>query len=115
MHAHVLGFPRMGIDRELKWALEKYWRGEIAEAELTATADHLKKRHWTIQAEAGLDLVPVGDFSLYDHVLDTVAMLGAVPAALSPRRRRNGPDDVLPHGPGRCRKRRSGHGNDQMV
>jgi 5-methyltetrahydropteroyltriglutamate--homocysteine methyltransferase len=79
MHAHVLGFPRMGIDRELKWALEKYWRGEVAEAELTATADLLKKRHWTIQAEAGLDLVPVGDFSLYDHVLDTAAMLGAVP------------------------------------
>ena len=60
MHAHVLGFPRMGIDRELKWALEKYWRGEIAEADLAATADELRKRHWTIQAEAGLDLVPVG-------------------------------------------------------
>ncbi len=79
MHAHVLGFPRMGIDRELKWALEKYWRGEIAEADLAATADELKKRHWSVQADAGLDLVPVGDFSLYDHVLDTVAMLGAVP------------------------------------
>jgi 5-methyltetrahydropteroyltriglutamate--homocysteine methyltransferase len=79
MHAHVLGFPRMGIDRELKWALEKYWRGEIAEAELTATADALQRRHWAVQAEAGLDLVPVGDFSLYDHVLDTVVMLGAIP------------------------------------
>ena len=79
MHAHVLGFPRMGINRELKWALEKFWRGEIPEAELTATADELRERHWAIQAEAGLDLVPVGDFSLYDHVLDTVAMLGAVP------------------------------------
>ena len=79
MNAHVLGFPRMGINRELKWALEKFWRGEITEQELTATADELRQRHWTIQAEAGLDLVPVGDFSLYDHVLDTVAMLGAVP------------------------------------
>ncbi|OIQ52272.1 5-methyltetrahydropteroyltriglutamate--homocysteine methyltransferase [Pseudodesulfovibrio hydrargyri] len=79
MHAHVLGFPRMGIDRELKWALEKYWRGEIPEADLAATADELQKRHWAVQAGAGLDLVPVGDFSLYDHVLDTAAMLGAVP------------------------------------
>jgi 5-methyltetrahydropteroyltriglutamate--homocysteine methyltransferase len=69
----------MGIDRELKWALEKYWRGEIAEADLNATAEELQKRHWTAQAEAGLDLVPVGDFSLYDHVLDMAAMLGAVP------------------------------------
>ncbi|MGX9367460.1 5-methyltetrahydropteroyltriglutamate--homocysteine S-methyltransferase, partial [Desulfoplanes sp. PS50] len=79
MHAHILGFPRMGIDRELKWALEKFWRGETAKAELAATADALRDRHWAIQADAGLDLVPVGDFSLYDHVLDTVAMLGAVP------------------------------------
>ncbi|MGE4504390.1 MAG: 5-methyltetrahydropteroyltriglutamate--homocysteine S-methyltransferase [Desulfovibrionaceae bacterium] len=79
MHAHVLGFPRMGANRELKWALEKFWRGEIAEGELGATAEALRERHWAIQAEAGLDLVPVGDFSLYDHVLDTVAMLGAVP------------------------------------
>ena len=79
MNAHVLGFPRMGINRELKWALEKFWRGETGEAELLAVADELKKRHWTIQAEAGMDLLPVGDFSLYDHVLDTAAMLGAVP------------------------------------
>lgn len=79
MHAHVLGFPRMGANRELKWALEQFWRGEIGETELAATADGLRDRHWAIQADAGLDLVPVGDFSLYDHVLDTVAMLGAVP------------------------------------
>ena len=79
MHAHVLGFPRMGANRELKWALEQFWRGEIGETELAATADGLRDRHWAIQADAGLDLVPVGDFSLYDNVLDTVAMLGAVP------------------------------------
>jgi len=79
MNAHVLGFPRMGINREVKWALEKFWRGEIAEAELVTVADELKKRHWTIQADAGMDLLPVGDFSLYDHVLDTITMLGAVP------------------------------------
>ena len=79
MNAHVLGFPRMGINRELKWALEKYWRGEATEAELLTVAEDLKKRHWKIQADAGMDLLPVGDFSLYDHVLDTIAMLGAVP------------------------------------
>lgn len=83
MYAHVLGFPRMGKGRELKWALEKHWRGEINQAELLAVAGDLKKRHWQIQADAGLDLIPVGDFSFYDHVLDTVALLGAVPPDLN--------------------------------
>ncbi len=79
MNAHVLGFPRMGLNRELKWALEKYWRGEIPETDLVSVADELKQRHWDLQAAAGMDLLPVGDFSLYDHVLDTIAMLGTVP------------------------------------
>ena len=79
MNAHVLGFPRMGINRELKWSLEKHWRGETGEADLMADAHSLKERHWKIQADAGMDLLPVGDFSLYDHVLDTIALLGAVP------------------------------------
>jgi len=79
MNAHLLGFPRMGLNRELKWGLEKYWKGEATDTELLTIADELKKRHWGIQADAGLDLLPVGDFSLYDHVLDTIAMLGAVP------------------------------------
>nr|WP_321512801.1 5-methyltetrahydropteroyltriglutamate--homocysteine S-methyltransferase [uncultured Pseudodesulfovibrio sp.] len=79
MNAHVLGFPRMGSNRGLKWALEKYWRGEIVDAELVTVADELKKRHWKLQAAAGMDLIPVGDFSLYDHILDTIAMVGAVP------------------------------------
>jgi len=79
MNAHVLGFPRMGINRELKWSLEKHWRGEKSGADLVADAQSLKKQHWKIQADAGMDLLPVGDFSLYDHVLDTIALLGAVP------------------------------------
>ncbi|WP_319468494.1 5-methyltetrahydropteroyltriglutamate--homocysteine S-methyltransferase [uncultured Pseudodesulfovibrio sp.] len=79
MNAHVLGFPRMGLNRELKWALEKYWRGEIPETDLVSVADELKQRHWNIQAASGMDLLPVGDFSLYDHILDTIAMLGSVP------------------------------------
>lgn len=79
MNAHVLGFPRMGINRELKWALEKFWRGETTETNLVAVAEDLKQRHWNLQAAAGMDLLPVGDFSLYDHMLDTITMLGAVP------------------------------------
>ncbi|MCJ2164738.1 MULTISPECIES: 5-methyltetrahydropteroyltriglutamate--homocysteine S-methyltransferase [unclassified Pseudodesulfovibrio] len=86
MNAHVLGFPRMGINRELKWALESFWRGETTETALIAIAEDIKKRHWEIQAKAGMDLLPVGDFSLYDHVLDTIAQLGAVP----PRFQREG-------------------------
>lgn len=83
MNAHVLGFPRMGQNRELKWALETYWRGETTAEDLARTAETIKRKHWDLQARAGLDLVPVGDFSLYDHMLDTVAMLGAVPQRFS--------------------------------
>jgi 5-methyltetrahydropteroyltriglutamate--homocysteine methyltransferase len=77
---HNLGFPRIGRDRELKWALERYWRGAIDRAELERCGRELRARHWRLQAGAGLDLVPVGDFSWYDQVLDVTALLGAVPA-----------------------------------
>ncbi len=76
---HNLGYPRIGAERELKKALEGYWRGELDLDALAATGRELRRRHWAEQREAGLDLVPVGDFSFYDHVLDTTAMLGAVP------------------------------------
>src|SRR3569832_9387 len=78
--AHTLGFPRIGAHRELKQAQEAYWRGEIDASALAATGGGLRRRHWQRQAEAGLDLVAVGDFSWYDHVLDLSALLGAVPA-----------------------------------
>ncbi|MBK8463872.1 MAG: 5-methyltetrahydropteroyltriglutamate--homocysteine S-methyltransferase [Nigerium sp.] len=74
-----LGFPRMGRDRELKWALEKHWRGELDAAGLVAVASGLRRTHWQLQADRGLGRVPVGDFSLYDQVLDTAVALGAVP------------------------------------
>lgn len=77
---HVLGFPRMGAQRELKWALERYWQGEANLEALETTARALRARHWAIEREAGLSFVTVGDFSLYDHVLDMSARLGAVPA-----------------------------------
>jgi 5-methyltetrahydropteroyltriglutamate--homocysteine methyltransferase len=78
--AHSLGFPRIGHKRELKRALEGCWSGQSDVSALAETAWLLRKHNWQLQAGAGLDLVPVGDFSLYDHVLDTAAMLGAVPA-----------------------------------
>jgi len=80
MLTHTLGFPRIGLDRELKRALEAHWNGHLPEDDLRRTARELRLRHWRLQQEQGVDLVPVGDFSLYDHVLDTTAMLGAVPA-----------------------------------
>jgi 5-methyltetrahydropteroyltriglutamate--homocysteine methyltransferase len=76
---HTLGFPRVGVDRELKKGLEAYWKGELKEADLLALARELRHRHWQLQQQQGIDLIPVGDFSLYDHVLDTTVMLGAVP------------------------------------
>lgn len=77
--AHNLGFPRIGAKRELKKALETYWKGEIDDQQLTATGRELRSRHWDLQRKAGLDFVPVGDFSFYDQMLDTSAMVGAIP------------------------------------
>ncbi|MBK6958500.1 MAG: 5-methyltetrahydropteroyltriglutamate--homocysteine S-methyltransferase [Nitrosomonas sp.] len=78
---HSLGFPRIGRKRELKFALEKYWKGTISEQALLEIATDLRMQHW--QDQAALDWIPVGDFSLYDHVLDTSFMLGNIPARVS--------------------------------
>lgn len=75
---HNLGFPRIGAKRELKFALESYWRGESSREELTAIGAQLRQRHWTEQSK--LDLVPVGDFAFYDQVLDMSFMLGNLPS-----------------------------------
>lgn len=82
--AHILGYPRIGARRELKWALERYWRGEIPAADLEAVGAELSRRHWILQRDAGLDRVAVGDFSFYDQVLDLSALLGVVPARFGP-------------------------------
>jgi 5-methyltetrahydropteroyltriglutamate--homocysteine methyltransferase len=79
---HNLGFPRIGAQRELKFALEKYWKGSISQAELEAVAAELRRQAWNRQSP--LDLAPVGDFSLYDHVLDTSFLLGNVPSRARP-------------------------------
>ncbi|KFI22638.1 5-methyltetrahydropteroyltriglutamate--homocysteine S-methyltransferase [Nitrosococcus oceani] len=77
--AHNLGFPRIGGQRELKWALESYWKEQLGQQELIQVTRELRALHWKQQQEAGLDLFPVGDFSWYDQVLDMSALLGVVP------------------------------------
>ena len=77
---HTLGFPRMGAQRELKFALESFWRGASSAADLLDTAAELRQRHWQAQADAGLGYVTVGDFALYDHVAHHIQLLGCEPA-----------------------------------
>lgn len=77
--ASNLGFPRIGRRRQLKFALERYWAGELDEPGLVNQACDLRMRNWQLQAGHGISHIPSCDFSLYDHVLDTACMLGAVP------------------------------------
>lgn len=79
MQTSVIGFPRIGTLRELKFASEKYFRGEISSQELLDTAKNLRKIHWTTQKNEGIDFIPSNDFSFYDTLLDTAAALGIVP------------------------------------
>jgi 5-methyltetrahydropteroyltriglutamate--homocysteine methyltransferase len=79
-HTHLLGFPRIGAQRELKFALESFWRGESEAPTLQAMARALRQRHWALQRDAGLTHVTAGDFSLYDGMLDLSVLLGALPA-----------------------------------
>ncbi|MBX9488626.1 5-methyltetrahydropteroyltriglutamate--homocysteine S-methyltransferase [Yersinia enterocolitica] len=76
---HTLGFPRVGLKRELKKAQESYWAGSSTQEELLNVGRELRARHWQQQQQAGVDLVPVGDFAWYDHVLATSLLLGNVP------------------------------------
>ncbi|MBA0174670.1 5-methyltetrahydropteroyltriglutamate--homocysteine S-methyltransferase [Pectobacterium carotovorum] len=77
---HTLGFPRVGLRRELKKAQENYWAGNATQEELLTVGRELRVRHWQQQKDAGVDLLPVGDFAWYDHVLTTSLLLGNVPA-----------------------------------
>ncbi len=78
---HNLGFPRIGAKRELKFATEAYWRGQINADELLAKGAELRQQNW--RSQSLLDSVPVGDFSLYDHVLDTSFLLGHLPERIA--------------------------------
>src|SRR3989442_10214070 len=77
--ASNLGFPPMGAARELKRATEGYWSGKVSRAQLLAPGAELRRRHWQLQRDIGLDRIPVNDFSFYDRMLDTCALVGAVP------------------------------------
>nr|WP_321980465.1 5-methyltetrahydropteroyltriglutamate--homocysteine S-methyltransferase [uncultured Cohaesibacter sp.] len=74
-----LGFPRIGKNREWKFALDGYFAGNLSQAGLIAVARDLQIENWTLQAEKGIDVIPSNDFSFYDHVLDVAAMVGAIP------------------------------------
>ncbi len=76
---HNLGYPRIGSRRELKKACEDYWSGRIGLNDLLQTGKNLRQENWLIQKNAGIDLIPCGDFSFYDHILDLSLMVGAVP------------------------------------
>ncbi|EGF89941.1 5-methyltetrahydropteroyltriglutamate--homocysteine S-methyltransferase [Asticcacaulis biprosthecium C19] len=76
----TLGTPRIGSKRELKFALESYWSGKTSQADLLQTAAELRAINWARQKARGVDIIPSNDFSLYDHVLDTSLMVGAIPA-----------------------------------
>jgi 5-methyltetrahydropteroyltriglutamate--homocysteine methyltransferase len=75
----TLGYPRIGRNRELKLACETYWNGKIGADDLYGTGEVLRRAHWQAQLDAGIDLIPVNDFSFYDQVLDAIALIGAVP------------------------------------
>ena len=79
MKTNNLGYPRIGSDRELKKANEHYWSGKISADNLLAIGKNIRKENWTLQFNAGIDLIPSNDFSFYDQVLDLSLMLGVIP------------------------------------
>ncbi|RDL38008.1 putative 5-methyltetrahydropteroyltriglutamate--homocysteine methyltransferase [Venustampulla echinocandica] len=79
VQSSILGFPRMGANRELKKATEAYWGGKITQADLLAEAKRLRLEHWNIQKNAGVDVIPSNDFALYDQVLSHIQDFGATP------------------------------------
>ena len=79
----VIGFPRIGKNRELKFASEKFFKGEVSEAELQTVAAEIRQYGWQKQKAAGIDFIPSNDFSFYDNVLDTAFLLNVIPERYS--------------------------------
>ncbi|ACD82318.1 5-methyltetrahydropteroyltriglutamate--homocysteine S-methyltransferase [Candidatus Methylacidiphilum infernorum] len=79
LYTHILGYPRIGSRRQLKFALESYWKGESSLHDLIEAAEGIKKEAWEKQHKAQISLLCSNDFSFYDHVLDTLCLVGAVP------------------------------------
>ncbi len=80
MKTSIIGYPRVGRLRELKFASEKYFKNEITAAEFEKTAENLRKQHWFVQQENEIDFIPSNDFSFYDNMLDTAVMLNIIPS-----------------------------------
>ncbi|WP_373018418.1 5-methyltetrahydropteroyltriglutamate--homocysteine S-methyltransferase [Thiomicrorhabdus sp.] len=80
MTTHNLGYPRIGQKRELKFAVESYWKGEKTEQELAQIAAQIRRQNWQTQLNAGIDLLPVNDFAYYDQMLNMSTLLGAIPS-----------------------------------
>ncbi|MHC2328708.1 hypothetical protein ACVI3S_006728 [Bradyrhizobium diazoefficiens] len=124
----TLGTPRIGPRRELKLALESYWAGKISEQQLHEDAFGLRAANWARQKSLGVTIIPSNDFSLYDQVLDTSVMVGAIPEIYAANGESVSLANVLRHGP-RIAMRRAGcelrpepagiwrarAGNDQVV
>ena len=79
IRTNILGYPRIGVNRELKKAEEAYWAGKITKKELLDAAAQIRKENWQLQKEAGIDLIPSNDFSFYDQTLDLSLSVGAIP------------------------------------
>ena len=79
LRTNIPGYPRIGVNRELKKAEEAYWAGKIEKKELLETAAQIRKENWQLQKEAGIDLIPSNDFSFYDQTLDLSLSVGAIP------------------------------------
>ncbi|NUT73642.1 5-methyltetrahydropteroyltriglutamate--homocysteine S-methyltransferase [Pseudomonas sp. C1C7] len=88
--AHTLGFPRIGADRELKKALEAYWKGDLDRTALENVGRQLRATHWQLQKDAGIDLLPVGDFAWYDQVLSHSLAFGVIPERFASTRDERG-------------------------
>ncbi|KAJ9647459.1 5-methyltetrahydropteroyltriglutamate-homocysteine S-methyltransferase [Exophiala oligosperma] len=79
VQSSILGFPRMGANRDLKKATEAYWGGKISQDDLLAEGKRLRLEHWKIQKDAGIDIIPSNDFAFYDQVLDHIQLFGVIP------------------------------------
>ncbi len=84
IHTSNLGFPRIGFNRELKKGLEKYWGDDLSQHELWEVAHTIRVKNWQLQNDLGIEVLPSNDFSLYDQVLDTICMVGAIPPRYRP-------------------------------
>jgi 5-methyltetrahydropteroyltriglutamate--homocysteine methyltransferase len=90
MRTHNLGYPRIGGQRELKKACESYWAGKVTPEELLETGKYIRQENLKLQQEAGIDLIPVHDFSYYDQMLDTSLMLSNIPPRFLPLMQQEG-------------------------